>query len=83
MDKILITVYVLAIEEEYDLFLPIGITMTDALNRIQNTIVEMSEGNYVFNPSPVLYRDEDGKIINMKNIVKFSGLKNGCKVLLK
>ena len=79
MDKILITVYVLAIEEEYDLFLPIGITMTDALNRIQNTIVEMSEGNYVFNPSPVLYRDEDGKII----IDKFSGLQNGCKVLLK
>ncbi len=83
MDKILITVYALAIEEEYDIFLPISITMTDAIDRIQNTIFEMSEGNYIINPSPTLYRDEDGKIVNIKNTVKFSGLKNGCKVLLK
>lgn len=83
MDKILITIYVLALEEEYDLFLPISITMEDAITRIQNTLVEMSDGNYIFNQSPILYRDEDGKIINLKNTVKFSGLKNGCKILLK
>lgn len=83
MDKILVTIYVLALEEEYDLFLPIGISMSDAVGIIQRTIYEMSDGNYVINPSPILYSDENGKIINLNNVVKFSGLKNGCKVLLK
>ena len=83
MDKILVTIYVLSLEKEYDLFLPISILVSDAIEIIQQTIYEMSEGNYEINPSPILYSDENGKIININNIVKFSGLKNGCKILLK
>jgi hypothetical protein len=65
------------------MFLPINLKVSDAMILIQNTIKEMSEDNYEINDSAILYSCEDGKIINFNNIVKFSGLKNGCKVILK
>lgn len=82
MDKILITIYVISIEEEYDILFPIGLPMTEAMNLLQNTIREMSNGNYEISSTAVLYNDE-GFLINLNNIVKFSGLTNGCRVLLK
>ncbi len=82
MNKILISVYVLTIEEEYDMFIPINENMKNVLNLIQQTVNELSDGYYVINQNALLYNGIDGKIINNNNIVKFSGLKNGSRVLL-
>ena len=49
MNKILISVYVLTIEEEYDMFIPINENMKNVLNLIQQTVVELSDGYYVIN----------------------------------
>ncbi|MBE6157754.1 MAG: hypothetical protein E7160_03055 [Firmicutes bacterium] len=83
MKEILVTIFVLPLNQEFDLFLPINIKVQDALQLIQTNIVELSDGNYVVNPQAMLYSEVAGKIINPNNIVKYSGLKNGCKVLLK
>lgn len=83
MNKILITIYVLSLNQSYDMFLPITMQMTECMDLIQNTIKELSDDMYEINEKPILYNEFDGKIINLNNIVKFSGLKNGCKVLLK
>lgn len=82
MSEILITIYVLSLNEEYDMFLPIGMKVIEAIDLIQNTIVEMSLGNYEKVESPLLY-NEEGLLINTNNIVKYSGIKNGSKILLK
>lgn len=81
MNKILITIYVLNIENQYDLMIPINMSVKEALDLIQDAIVELSSNAYKKNSEALLY-DEDGKNINLENIVKFSGLKNGSKVLL-
>ncbi len=83
MNEILVTVYVLGLDEEYDMFLPIGMNMGECLNLIQETIKELSEENYQIHEDAKLYSATEGRLINLKNAVKFSGLKNGCKVLLK
>lgn len=83
MNKILVTIYVLALNQSFDLFLPSTMLMSEAIGLIQNTIKELSEDAYEINPTPILYNEFDGKLINLNNIVKLSGLKNGCKVLLK
>ena len=81
MNKILITVYVLGLEEEYDILVPINEAGKSALDMIQRTIEELSQGSYKYNPNAVLI-DINGKIINLNNIIKFSGLCNGSKVLI-
>ena len=81
MNKLLISIYVLNIESQYDLMIPINLSVKEAVDLIQDAIVELSSNSYKKNIEAVLY-DEDGKNINQENIVKFSGLKNGSKVLL-
>lgn len=83
MNEILITVYVLSLQQDFDIFLPIGLKMGEALNLIQNMIYDLSLENYEKLENPLLYSEIDGKVINTNNIVKFSGLKNGSRVLLK
>lgn len=82
MSEILITIYVLSLNQEFDLFLPIGMKLSETMDLIQNTIYDLSLGNYEKVESPTLFK-EDGTIINCNNIVKYSGLKNGCKILMK
>lgn len=81
MKELLVTIYVLSIQREYDLSIPISYNMNDALNLIQDSIVNMSNGIYEKKESTMLI-DSEGKVINTNNPVKYSGLKNGCKVLL-
>ena len=81
MKKILIVVYVLFLENEYDILLPINISVLEAIELIQTSVCELSGNTYIINDNAVLY-DAYGKVININNIVKFSGLKNGSKVIL-
>ena len=81
MNKILVMVYVLYLDESYDILLPINLSMNDAIDLIQNTIIELSNNNYSKHDNAILI-NEDGKAINNNNVVRLSGLVNGCKVLL-
>ncbi|MCI8459939.1 MAG: hypothetical protein HFE81_00950 [Bacilli bacterium] len=83
MKKILVTIYVLSIGKEFDIFVPIDIPLMNAINLIQKSIFEMSEGNYVIKQdNQIMLFNEAGNIINSNNVVKYSGLKNGSKVLM-
>lgn len=82
MNKILVTFYVPTIDEEYNLFIPINLKLSDALKLIQQAIFDLSGEYYVINSNAVLIDSLEGKIINSNNIVKFSGLRNGSKVML-
>lgn len=81
MNKILVTIYVVATEEEYDLLLPIGKKLKDIIDAIQDSIVDLSNGNFIKKDKVVLYT-KDGLIVNQNNVVKYSGLRNGCKLCL-
>ncbi len=81
MNKLLVSVFVLCLENQYDLMIPINISVKDAIELIQKSIFELTEHSYQINYNACLY-DEDGKVINQNNIIKFSGLRNGSKVML-
>ena len=81
MKKILVTIYVLSLQQEFDVFIPIAMNMKDAISLIQDSIVKLSNENYQKKDNVMLF-DEDGKIIKLNNKAKFSGLNNGSKVVL-
>ncbi|MBR2711164.1 MAG: hypothetical protein IKE89_01710 [Bacilli bacterium] len=81
MDKILVSIYVLTIDETYDIYIPINKKAKEALDLVQKEIVKLSNDNYVINEKAMLYT-ENGTVINTNNMVRFSGLKNGQKLLL-
>lgn len=81
MNKILVTIYVVSIDEEFDLLLPIGKKISELLDSIQDSIYDLSNGIFIKKSNILLY-DHNGLIINPNNVVKYSGLKNGCKLCL-
>ena len=81
MNKILVTVYVLSLDESYDILVPINLKMIEVFDLIQNTIYELSSNNYIKHDD-VRLLNKDGKDINSKNMVRLSGLTNGCRVVL-
>lgn len=81
MNKIVVTIYVLTLDYQYDLLLPINVVVREALELIQNSIVDLFGDDYIINENAVLY-NENGDLINLNNIVKFSGIKNGSKLML-
>ena len=46
MKKILVTIYVLSLQQEFDVFIPITMNMKDAISLIQDSIVKLSNENY-------------------------------------
>ncbi len=81
MDKILVSIYVLRIDETFDIYIPINKNTQEALNLIQKEIVKLSNETYIINEKAMLYT-ENGTVINTNNMVRFSGLTNGQKLLL-
>lgn len=81
MDKILVSIYVLRIDETFDIYIPINKNAKEALDLIQKEIVKLSSDTYIMNEKAMLYTEE-GTVINTNNMVRFSGLTNGQKLLL-
>ena len=63
MDKILVSIYVVSLDE------------------FQNTITELSSGNYIKHNGAMLLNSE-GNLLNVNNPVRLSGLTNGCQIML-
>ncbi|MBR3230386.1 MAG: methyltransferase [Bacilli bacterium] len=82
MKKVLVSVYVLSLDKTYDILLPINLPMKDVIDLIKSAIVEMSNGVFVNSNDSKLYEGNTGKLVNINNIVKFSGIRNGCKLML-
>jgi len=82
MKKINVSVVVPYIDEEYNILLPINLDGKDAITLIQNTVFELSNEVYIVKDKCFLIDCYSGNIINSNNIIKFSGLKNGSRVLL-
>ena len=82
MNKILVTVYVPAVEKKYDMFVPINVKVSEFINSLQDSILELSNDFYEKNENAVLIDSLTCKVINSNNIVKFSGLRNGSFVML-
>lgn len=82
LNKITINVFVPLIDCSYDMNIPINLKMSDVIKLIQETIHDLSNGDYVINKNAKLYDKSTAKLINLNNIVKYSGLTNGACVML-
>jgi len=81
-DKILILVYVPAIEEVYDIYIPVVKKVGTIKKLIIQLVEENSEGNFIDDGCKSLYDKATGDKIEDEWFVKESKLKNGSKVIL-
>lgn len=82
LNKILVSVYVLSLNESFDFLVPINLTGKQFLTLLQEALISLSRGNYLIHEDAFLLNQIDGSLINQNNIIKFSGIKNGSNLLL-
>ena len=80
-NKILVTVIVPMIEEEYDIYIPVSKNIKIATNLIVKAINELSEGHFPIKQNSTLI-SRNGNVYAKNYTVKENGIKNGDKIIL-
>lgn len=82
MNKLLVTIQIPAIEQNYDLFIPINKKVGTVKKYVVQAISEITDGLIVEKESYALF-DVDTGIKYPNNVyVKDSGIKNGARLML-
>ncbi len=82
MDKVLIEVFVPALDRTYDLFIPAHPPLHRVLELIKKAVADLSDGRFVANEGTALCRREDGEILDINISVYELGIQNGSKLML-
>ena len=82
MDKILVSVAVPAISQNYEVMIPQHARMYEVQELIKHAVHDLSDGSYVDTETSFLCRNEDGTIINVNMSVSDLQLRNGSKLIL-
>lgn len=80
-NKILISIKVPMIDEEYDVFVPISKNIKLTIDLLVKTINELTVGHYPLKSNCNLV-NLNGRVLDKKLTIKDSGLKNGDKLIL-
>lgn len=81
-NKIIIKVYVPALNDCYDVFIPINITIKNLTKLIIDSIVEISNSEFRPNDKIRLYFKDNGEVIDNSKLIKETNLRNCSKVIL-
>lgn len=82
MDKVLVEIYVPALDFSFDVFIPLRSPMYEVLDLIKKAVVEMSDKRFVADENTAVCHREDGTIINVNMSVFELGIHNGSKLML-
>ena len=82
MNKVLIKLYVPAIEAEYDVWLPINKKIYKVINLLVKSVNELSGGYYKPKQKAMLYDRSTARMYNINLNVKENNIKNGSELVL-
>lgn len=82
MNKVLVTVYVPLIEQEYNLFIPVNRKIGLVKKILVNSIVELSDGAYMIDTEISLYNKMTNQEYKDDMFVIESDIRNGTKLIL-
>lgn len=81
-NKLLINVFVPAMEKDYDLFIPINKTVKIVKQLIINSVVDLTYGIYKPNDKLELYVKSNGRKLDDNSYIKEANIINGEKLIL-
>lgn len=82
MDKLLIGIFVPAINEHFDLFMPADVPINELKLIISNGIAELTNGKYIVSGYEQLCLKDDSAILNPSLTLHDYNIKNGIQLYL-
>lgn len=81
-NKVLIRLYIPAIHEEYELFIPTNESIKKVLDLIIKSVLELSDEALIVNDKYCLIDPETSLIYDLTNLVRNTNIKNNKLLLL-
>ena len=82
MNKVLVKLYVPAIEEQYDILIPLNRRIYNVIKLLNKGVYELSGGYYKPNQKHILYDKLTGKPYDLNDSVKETNIRNGKEIVL-
>lgn len=82
MDKILVRLYVPALEKQYDVKIPANRKIANVISLLTQAVSDLSEGQFDINKSHVLYDKLTGKEYSIMDSVSETNIKSGKEIIL-
>lgn len=82
MEKVLVEVFVPAIDLTYDVFIPRASRMSEVLELLKKAVTDLSDGRFAATIETAVCYRESGAIINVNMSVYELGIQNGTKLML-
>lgn len=82
MEKVLVEVFVPAIDSTYDTFIPRTSSMAEVLELLKKAVTDLSDGRFAATDETAVCYRESGAIININMSVYELGIQNGSKLML-
>ncbi len=82
MDKVLVEVFVPAVSQTYDIFIPLSSTLFEVTELIKKAVFELSDNMFIPSSTTAICRHGDGAILNINMSVYELGIHNGSKLML-
>ncbi len=81
MNKVLVSIYVIKLDQEYEIFLPPNKKIVDVICMIAKSVHEISNEVFPLNYQNLLYDCEQNIFYDPQKSVKEAGLKNGKRLI--
>lgn len=82
MNKVLVEVYVPALNQSYDVFLQRESRLYEVVELLNQTIKDVSKGHFIPNEATALYERDSGKPLDMNQTVEMLKINNSSQLLL-
>ena len=82
MEKVLVEVFIPAIDSTYDMFIPRTSNMAEVLELLKKAVTDLSDGRFAATDETAVCYRESGAIINVNMSVYELGIQNGSKLML-
>lgn len=82
MNKVLIKLFLPAIDKQYDIWLPLNRNIYNSVLLLIKGVNELNDNIYQPRQLPSLYNKSTGKCYNWEWIVKDTDIKNGTELIL-
>ena len=82
MEKILVMLYVPALEKVYDIWIPAHKKIYNIIKLLVKAVNEMNDYGYVTDSMPLLYNKITAKQYDLNSTVKDTDIRNGTEIVL-
>ena len=82
MDKVLVVLYVPALEKKYDIWIPANKRVYNIIKSLVKAVNEMNDNSFTTNSMPLLYDKTTAKPYDINLTIKETEIRNGTELVL-